>query len=101
MDKYIRIEPEIHFAILGDTVEFVCSSIINVWWIFKHGPLPNNAKTGVRSQKNGTVVHWLKLFKVSYQSSGAYQCTGVEEDLILFQAECTLQIVGMLHYVFS
>ena len=85
-------------ANVGDTVKFLCDINITVAWDFKHGPLPNNARTGrigKRPTKLRWKLQWLILSDVKLENAGLYTCYGDSKDHIMYHADAVLTVTGM------
>ena len=88
--------PQKHFASVGDTIFFKCSSVSYANWTFEKGPLPQN----VEKQKF-VGYHLLIIHNVEMCNAGTYTCVGVSHSLgtslnYTFESDGLLTIVGML-----
>ena len=90
-----KIIPKEHFAILGQSVEFICLSHLKVKWMFEGRNLPHNSKTGKRISGKLSEEYWLIILGVNYNNYGKYQCIS-DDDFLVFKDECTLRIARML-----
>ena len=90
-----KISPREQRATVGERVEFVCFSLLPVFWYFKDNILPSNARTGQKDNFGG-INYWLVLVGVTTKNSGRYQCISEENDFIIVKDECSLVVVCKL-----
>ena len=92
IDYKDKVHPKCQSVAVGETVRFVCFSTVPVLWSFNDGELPSNAI--IQELKQRSVVNTLILYDVSPYNTGAYHCSGKDENLISFEEFGYLQVDG-------
>ena len=89
-----RTKPSMVTVDTGTNIEILClSSTINVKWIFREGPFPDNAFAS--SPVNGSNKHQLLILLGNASNEGTYICHGKDSDFdeyLIFSSTTTVNI---------